>query len=101
MPIILDEDISPLAHQFQMENNMEKRQSLKKQSEHNINIREKRGIYKSKRRFHHHSKMPLICNNCNPVPSEKNVNRRKKLHAHTIDHLTRKHRPYKIDPRSA
>ena len=99
-PLFIDADTSPLPGHFQMDNAMYQGEALIKQYIGNAHVREKRRIFKNKKRSRHHSRMSSLCNNCNHTPSEKNLNKRKKLHAHTIDHLTRKHRPYKIDPRS-
>jgi len=71
------------------------------------NIRKQRSIghfitkMNMRRHRHHHSKKSHFCNNCKHSSQDNNSKKRKQIHVHTIDHLTRKHHPNKIDPRSA
>ena len=77
-----------------------------KQYSDDANIRKQRSIgnfvskMNMRRHRHHHSKKSHFCNNCKHSNQEINSKKRKQIHVHTIDHLTRKHHPYKIDPRS-
>ena len=98
--INLGDDFLPLRNRFYIEKTAEERQLLGRQSPFNINIRHKRGISKGRGFGRHHSKMSLSCANCKYAMSRKSLNKRKKLHSHTIDHLTRKYRPHKFHSRS-
>ena len=60
-------------------------------SQNLIHIRNKREYSRGRRHgYHHHQK----------IHSRKNSLKRKKLHAHTIDHMTRKHRQHRHGSRS-
>jgi len=85
-----DPDKSKVAKIFQMRNNRDGGRILVSDSQNLIQIRNKREYSRGRRHGHHHQK----------IHSRKNSLKRKKLHAHTIDHMTRKHRQHRHGSRS-
>lgn len=85
-----DPDKSKVAKIFQMKNIGDGGRILVSDSQNLIQIRNKREYSRGRRHGHHHQK----------IHSRKNSLKRKKLHAHTIDHMTRKHRQHRHGSRS-
>ena len=86
----MDPDKSKVAKIFQMKNIGDGGRILVSDSQNLIRIRNKREYSRGRRHGHHHQK----------IHSRKNSLKRKKLHAHTIDHMTRKHRQHRHGSRS-
>jgi len=81
-----------LSQRFQIENFGDAEHVLVQGTESLVSIRDKREISRG-RRYGHHNHLK--------IRSRKNTyKQRKKLHSHTIDHLTRKHRSNKHGSRS-
>jgi hypothetical protein len=85
-----ERDESKVANVFQMKNIGDRGRILVNDSQNLIHIRNKREYSRGRRHGHHHQK----------IRSRKNSLKRKKLHAHTIDHMTRKHRQHRHGSRS-
>lgn len=85
-----ERDESKVANIFQMKNIGDSGRILVNDSQNLIHIRNKREYSRGRRHGHHHQK----------IHSRKNSLKRKKLHAHTIDHMTRKHRQHRHGSRS-
>ena len=86
----IERDHSEVANIFQMQNIGDSGRILVSDSQNLIQIRNKREYARGRRHGHHHQK----------IHSRKNSLKRKKLHAHTIDHMTRKHRQHRHGSRS-
>merc|ERR1739846_12020 len=84
------QDKSKVAKIFQMKNIGDGGRILVTDLQNLIQIRNKREYSRGRRHGHHHQK----------IHSRKNSLKRKKLHAHTIDHMTRKHRQHRHGSRS-
>jgi len=86
----MDPDKSKVAKIFQIRNIGDGGRILVSDSQNLIQIRNKREYSRGRRHGHHHQK----------IHSRNNSLKRKKLHAHTIDHMTRKHRQHRHGSRS-